>query len=94
MAKEAVFQARMDADMKEQVELLYQRLGSSFAEAVRIFAAQSLHDQGLPFRPTIHGSAMQRGKAFGIAASRANPALIEQEQNAFARAMVEKYAVD
>lgn len=38
MAKEATLQVRMDADLKEQVETLYKRLGTSFAEAVRIFA--------------------------------------------------------
>ena len=52
MAKEAIYQVRMDADMKEQVEQLYQSLGTSFAEAIRIFAAQSLREQGMPFRPS------------------------------------------
>lgn len=94
MAKEAVFQARMDAEIKEQVEQLYQRLGSSFAEAVRIFAAQSLHDQGMPFRPSIHASTDQSGKAFGIASASANPDRLELERSAFAKAMVSKHAVD
>lgn len=58
MAKEAVFQLRMDAETKEQVELLYQRLGTSFAEAVRMFAAQSLHEQGMPFKPSVLGSKL------------------------------------
>ena len=37
MAKEATLQVRMDADLKEQVENLYKNMGTSFAEAVRIF---------------------------------------------------------
>ncbi len=95
MAKEAIYQVRMDAEVKEQVELLYQRMGSSFAEAVRMLAAQSLHDQGMPFRPTVGGSNPFHGvSAYGIAAKRANPALMDQEKGAFAKAMVEKHATD
>lgn len=94
MAKEAVYQVRMDAEIKEQVEVLYQKMGSSFAEAIRIFAAQSLHDQGLPFRPTVSANASRAGKAYGIAAKRANPELIGMEKDAFSRAMVNKHAVD
>lgn len=89
MAKEAVYQVRMDAEMKEQVEKLYQSMGSSFAEAVRMLAAQSLFEQGLPFKPTVN-----RGKAFGIASKQANPNLISKEEGAFERAMVNKYVVD
>lgn len=86
MPKEAVYQVRMDAETKEQVEQLYQRMGSSFAEAIRIFAAQSILEQGMPFKPTVNA-----GKTFGIAANRANPALIPLEEGAYARAMVDKH---
>jgi len=89
MAKEAVYQVRMDAEMKEKVEQLYRKMGSSFADAIRMFAAQSLLEQGMPFTPTA-----STGKAFGIAAKRANPALIPAEEGAFARGIVEKYAAD
>lgn len=89
MAKEAVYQVRMDAEVKEEVEQLYQRMGSSFAEAIRMFAAQSLLEQGMPFTPTVSSS-----KAFGIAAKRANPELIPREKGAFAQAMVHKHAID
>lgn len=89
MAKDAVYQIRMDADIKDQVEQLYLQMGSTFAEAVRIFAVQSLYEQGMPFRPTVN-----RGKAFGIASKHANPDLMSTEKDAFARAMVEKHAID
>lgn len=42
MAKEATLQVRMDSELKEQAEVLYKQLGTSFAEAVRIFARQSV----------------------------------------------------
>ena len=53
MAMETTFQVRMDSELKAQVEALYRSLGTSFAEAVRIFAQQSLRDGGMPFRPTL-----------------------------------------
>ena len=49
MSKEAVIQVRIDADLKEQVEELYRSMGTSFAEAVRIFAKQSIEENAMPF---------------------------------------------
>lgn len=48
--KEATLQVRMDAELKEQAEELYKKLGTSFAEAVRIFAKQSVQENAMPFR--------------------------------------------
>lgn len=53
MAMDSTLQVRMNSDLKMQVEELYRNLGTSFAEAVRIFAQQSLRDGGMPFRPTL-----------------------------------------
>ena len=47
--KEAVMQVRMDASLKEQVENLYRSMGTSFAEAVIIFAKQSVEENAMPF---------------------------------------------
>ena len=41
-AIDATLQVRMDSQIKNNVEELYHDLGTSFAEAVRIFAQQSL----------------------------------------------------
>ena len=49
MAKEAVLQVRMDASLKAEAEQLYKDMGTSFAEAVRIFARQSVRENGIPF---------------------------------------------
>lgn len=49
MAKEATLQVRMDSELKEQAEQLYKNLGTSFSEAVRIFARQSVLENGMPF---------------------------------------------
>ena len=87
MAKQAVYQVRMDEEIKENVEDLYRKLGTTFAEAIRIFAVQSLREQGMPFTPS-----EVRGKSFGALSSLANPSLIPQESEAFERAAVEKHA--
>ena len=87
MAKQAVYQVRMDEDIKNQAEALYRSLGTSFAEAIRLFAVQSIREQGMPFTPSA-----QSARSFGILSQYAKPELIPQESGAFEKAMVEKYA--
>lgn len=53
MAMESTLQVRMNSELKTEVEALYKSLGTSFAEAVRIFAQQSLREGGMPFTPTL-----------------------------------------
>ena len=53
MAMDATCQIRMDGELKTQVEALYRDLGTSFAEAVRIFAQQSVREGCMPFRPSL-----------------------------------------
>lgn len=65
MVKEATLQVRMDADLKEQAEKLYKKLGTSFAEAVRIFAKQSVQEKALLFM--IRLTEQETGKRIGIA---------------------------
>lgn len=85
MAKESILQVRMDAHTKEQAELIYRNLGTSFAEAVRIFAAQSIIEGGLPFRP------VNSKTAYGILSDYSNTRKIPDEKNAFEQAMVKKH---
>ena len=53
MAMDATLQIRIDSAVKEQVEALYRSMGTSFAEAVRMFAQQSLQEGGMPFQPSL-----------------------------------------
>ena len=53
MAMESTLQVRMNSELKAQVEALYRSLGTSFAEAVRIFAQQSIREGGMPFVPSL-----------------------------------------
>ncbi len=89
--KEATLQVRMDAALKTQAEELFRELGTSFAEAVRIFARQSIADGAMPFvirLPAESAHVSMRG-----AASRyASPQLRSKEKDAFRRAMEAKHA--
>ena len=87
MSKQAVYQVRMDEEVKNQVEELYRSLGTTFAEAVRIFAVQSIREQGMPFTPS-----EARGKTYGALSSFADPELRARESGAFERAAVKKHA--
>ena len=66
MAKEAVLQVRMDAGIKERVEKLYSELGTTFSEAVRIFAVQSLNENAMPFQITKNSNSSKK-RIIGIA---------------------------
>ena len=86
MAKSVVLQVRMDSQLKAATESLYQDLGMTFAEAVRLFAVQSLIDGGLPFSISTH-----KGTLRGALASYADSSLREKESDAFAKAMAGKH---
>ena len=68
MAKTSVLQVRMDSDLKEHAESLYKNMGTSLAEAVRIFARQSVLENGMPFM--VHVPAGHDSRTVGIADGR------------------------
>lgn len=65
MVKESTLEIKMDSDLKEQVERLYEQMGTSFAEAVRIFAKQSVRESAMPF--TMHLVVPEKKRILGIA---------------------------
>lgn len=82
MARDALFQVRMDPEMKKEAEQVFQGMGLTFSEAVRLFAAQAVVDQRLPFIPTTqrkHGN----GSAFGMLHIFASPARRENERGSW-----------
>ena len=86
MAKEATLQVRMDADLKEKVEVLYRELGTSFAEAVRIFAKQSILENGMPFVVSAN-----RGNTYGRLSKYADTSKRTLEKDAYRKAVIEKH---
>jgi DNA-damage-inducible protein J len=47
--KDAVVRARVATDLKEEVEQVFEKLGLTTTEAIRIFLAQVRLRQGMPF---------------------------------------------
>ena len=104
MAEQAILSVSMDADLKEQVETLYQRLGMDFSDAVRMFAEQSLRVRGLPFPFQISEEELLKRKKVsvedlsGCLKKYVTPERLELEKkvlpNAFERATLEKYGYD
>ena len=47
--KTAIFQMRINPEIKEQVEEIYAKCGLSLTDAVNIFIQQSINTEGLPF---------------------------------------------
>lgn len=90
MPKEAVLQIRIDSALKEQAEQLYRELGTSFPEAVRVFARQSVIQRGMPFTPRTAYAPI--GSSAGVFSAYVRPGLREKESQAFADAMKVKHA--
>ena len=87
-AKSTVMQFRMETELKNEAEELFRNLGTSFAEALRIFAKQCILTRSMPI-----AIAMPRQKtASGAFAKFADPAKRKLESGAFARAMEAKHA--
>lgn len=86
--KSTVMQFRMEKELKTEAEELFRKLGTSFAEALRIFARQCVLTRSMPI-----AIAMPRQEtARGTFAKYADPAKREREVGAFARAMETKHA--
>lgn len=47
--QQAVIHVNMDIEVLNKVEALYNRLGTNFSEAIRMFAVQSINENGMPF---------------------------------------------
>ncbi len=86
--KSTVMQFRMDTELKRDAEVLFRELGTSFAEALRIFAKQCVLTHSMP----ISIAMPQRETASGAFAQYADPAKRKLESGAFARAMEAKHA--
>ena len=83
-----IMQFRMDPELKQEAETLFRDLGTSFAEALRIFAKQCVLTRSMP----ISIALPRGGVASGTLAKYADPAKRSLEAGAFARAMKSKHA--
>lgn len=86
--KSTVMQFRMDSALKHEAEQLFLELGTSFAEALRIFARQCVLTRSMPIAITLP----RQETASGTFAKYADPEKRKSESGAFARAMEAKHA--
>ena len=87
MAMQSVLQVRMDTELKEAAEKLYSDLGTSFAEAVRIFAKKSVDEQAMPFLI----NKVKKHKSYGKLKKYANANLIGSERELLGEAIAKEY---
>lgn len=86
MSKEAVIQIRMENELKDSVEKLYRSMGTTFVEAVRIFAMQSVKQQAMPFIITNKDNDLA-----GSLQKYANVNLIDKEKEILEKKLIERY---
>lgn len=67
MTHDTILRVPMDSKLKEQAEQLYFQLGTSFEEAVRVFAAQSVLENRMPFEMHIPANTADVSRRIGIA---------------------------
>lgn len=60
MSKTAMIRARTDAHLKEQVELIFDRLGLNTTSAINIFYKHVLMNKGIPFDLKIPNATTRR----------------------------------
>ena len=85
MSRQEIIQIKIDSDLKNNVELLYHNLGTSFPEAVRIFASQSIKEKGFPF--VVEDYKVNKTSSLGIFSN----VLYDKEKDAFKMAMIQKH---
>lgn len=44
---------KLDSDLKQKAKVLYSNLGMDLTTAITIFLKQSIHENGMPFKPTL-----------------------------------------
>ena len=80
--KRAILQVRIREEDKQNAERLYDAMGTSLAEAVRLFVAQSIMMRKLPFQPVAVRSK-DGTAAYGSLKAYGDPNRRSEERNAW-----------
>ena len=80
--KRAILQVRIREEDKQRAERLYDAMGTSLAEAVRLFVAQSILMRKLPFQPVAVRSK-DGTAAYGSLKAYGDPNRRSEERNAW-----------
>ena len=82
MKDSVTIQVRMDPELKENAQILYESMGISISEAIRIFLSQSVKEQRIPFTPSGRKRKIEM-KAAGILSFYAKSSARESEREAW-----------
>ena len=83
MTNEVTLEIKIDADLKESAEKLYQSLGTTFDEVIKLFVKRSVETGEVPRK--------NKKSAAGMLSEYANPKMIPFEKEAWPEAAVERY---
>lgn len=92
MTNDAMLQVRIDSELKKNAEQLFDSMGITFADAVRMFAIQAVAQQGIPFPIATPAARTKKLHAGGIAHKYADISKLPLEKKAWQKAVEEKYA--
>lgn len=81
-SKTTILQVRIREEDKQHAERLYDAMGTSLAEAVRLFVAQSILMRKLPFQPVAVRSK-DGTAAYGLLKAYGDPNRRSEERNAW-----------
>lgn len=90
MGRDSVLHVRIDAEQKEEAEKIFKNLGTSLSEAIRIFIAESIKKQGIPFQPSYTGGKGAM-KAKGLLEAYGREGNREAEREAWIRSLGAKH---
>ena len=65
MAEQALVQARVDKELKQEVTEIYESLGLDLPTAIRMFFVRSKMVRGIPFETTLPKEVITRSEALG-----------------------------
>ena len=84
MTNEVTLEIKIDADLKDAAEKLYQSFGTTFDEVIKLFVERSVETGEIPRK--------NKKSAAGMLSEYANPKMIPFEKEAWAEAAAERYA--
>ena len=93
MTNEVTVEIKLDADLKDAAEKLYQRIDMTLEEAIPLLVKYNVEQDTKPFEIPEEPEEPQQEKtsAYGALAKYANPAMIPFESCAWERAAVKRY---
>lgn len=92
MTNEVTVEIKLDADLKEAAEKLYQRIGLTLEEAIPLLVKYNVEQDTKPFTIPEEENDDEHTELFGALAKYANPTMHPFEDGALERAVVKKYA--